>query len=117
MNGMMSINCEGDVEAFVRKGLDLMTKDEPSTLQLNVPNEWWAQYCINIFSSAVDSLPSLIEIEEDSVVVDIIFNVGDGSSNTNFDQLSKEEIQDLIDDFIKGLENEGDDDDDDDDDS
>lgn len=111
MNAMMSINCEGDVEAFVRKGIDLMAREEPSTLQLTVPTEWWAQYCIGIFSEEVDKLPEL-DIAEDEVQVDIIFNIVNGQSDADFTQLSDEEMQDLIDDFLENLDEEDDDDDD-----
>jgi len=108
MNAMMTIACEGDCEAFCRKALSLLDKEEPSTLQLNVPNEWWAQYCINIFSEAVEQLPDE-ELSDDIISVDIIFNVADGNGSQPT-QLTDEEIQDLIDELMDELEDEDDDD-------
>jgi hypothetical protein len=118
MNGMMNIACEGDAEAFVRKAINLMEKEEPSTLQLNVPNDWWAQYCINIFSDEAEAvLPEERKKEleaADETHVDIIFNVASGL-DTDFTQLTDEQVQDLIDEFLEDLDEEDDDDDDDDD--
>ena len=111
MNAMLNVSCEGDAEAFCRKALDLMDKQEASTLQLNVPNEWWARYCIDIFSDAVDKLPELNTYDEETTMVDIIFNVLDGSGSP-LEMMSDEEIQDLIDELMDDLEEEEDDDDD-----
>lgn len=110
MNAMLTVRCEGDAELFCRKALDLMEKEEPSTLQLNVPNEWWARFCIDIFSAEVDKLPDLDTKSEEDISVDIIFNVADGSGSLP-EQLTDEEIQELIDDLMDELEDEDDDDD------
>lgn len=112
MNGMMNINCEGDVECFVRKAMALMEDGEASTLQLNVPNEWWAQFCIIAFTDEADAtLPDerKKELEESGEThVDIIFNVADGSGSPP-QQLTDEEIQDLIDELMDELDEEDDD--------
>lgn len=113
MNAMLTVRCEGDVESFCRKALALMEKEEPSTLQINVPNEWWARYCIDTFSVAVDELPTLDVTDEEDIAVDIIFNVADGSGSLP-EQLTDEEIQELLEELMDDLKDEEEEEDDDD---
>ena len=119
MNAVIPIACEGDVEAFVRKAVELIQKNQPATLELHVPNEWWVRFCIDSFADSVEDVLDEEDIPTgDDVNVDVIFKVADGSGpldleiggeTLNITELSDDEIQDLIDRMLEDLDEENED--------
>ena len=105
INDFIDIKCEGDVEHFAKTATQWIVDEKPATVTLRVPNDWWINYAMSVFVDASKNA----EIPEDGEpIVDVMFDVIDTRMFRDLENevanLSDDEIQDLIDEFLDTLE-------------
>ena len=98
---MLEIRCEGDIELFTRQAIGWIKEGTEGTYTLVVPNDWWMALCLNIF---IDECQAQGLPETADPIVDVVFELKDSRTFRGTEDLSDEEIQDLIDEFIDTLE-------------
>ena len=101
---ILDIKCEGDIELFTRQAISWIKEKKEGTYTLVVPNDWWMSLCLNIFidECKIQGIP-----ETEDPFVDVVFELKDTRTFRGTGQLSDEEIQDLIDEFIDTLDDLG----------
>lgn len=112
INDFIDIKCEGDVELFAATATRWITEKKTATVTLRVPNDWWINYAMSVF---IDASKTLDIPETEDPYVDVMFDVVDTRMFRELDEinnLSDEEIQDLIDEFLDTLDDFGNEDDD-----
>jgi len=112
-NDFIDIRCEGDAEHFAREATRLVVAKTPTTITLRVPNDWWINFTMQLFIQATEGedIPA-----DTDPVVDVVFDVVDTRMFREYEDLnnlSDEDIQDMIDEFIDQLDDFSDEDDDD----
>lgn len=101
-NDFIDIRCEGDAEHFARTATKLVRDKTPSSITLRVPTDWWINFTMSLFVKESERLGDMPEGEEP--YVDVVFDVRDTRSFRDFESLSDDEIQGLIEEFLEDLE-------------
>jgi hypothetical protein len=108
MSAAFTVNCEGEADKLIAEVVRLVTQEINTTVTVTIPTSWWCSYLVNAIA---DQVPTR---QDDETFVDVVFNVANASEAdyiNKLENMSDEDIQQMMDDFLEDLEEDSDEDD------
>jgi signal transduction histidine kinase len=108
MSAAFTVNCEGEGDQLITEVIRLVTEEINTTVTVTVPTTWWCSYLVNAIAAGVPTRT------DDATFVDVEFHVSnqaEGSFMDQFNELSDDDIRDMMEDFLDELEDDSEDED------
>tara|TARA_B110000211_G_scaffold234991_1_gene308162 strand:+ start:4287 stop:4625 length:339 start_codon:yes stop_codon:yes gene_type:complete len=110
MSASFTVNCEGEGDRCVTEIVNLVTQEINATVIVTVPTSWWCSYLVNAIAARVPKRT------DDETFVDVEFRVTNASEAgfiKEIEDMTDEQIQQLMEDFLEELDDDSEEEDND----